>query len=287
MSIASDFVLFLVEDSQDDFLLFDDALKREGLDCHVRWFTSGEDALAALSAQAGMPAPHLLISDLDMPGIGGHALLEQVRADARLRSMPVIIMTSSLSEDDRAFCALADHYFVKPRTRFEWGIVTALVRRYMHKPAAARPAEGGEATGELPLILHIEDQPDDRDLFELAFQRSGVPARLHQVGSAEEAYQFLQQKRPIALIVLDLSLPGSSGKELLEDLRASTWLRQVPVIILSGSDRFSDMQDCRDLYVIDYVMKPGTPRQMSEFISTFRQWFDSTLAQSLARQRDG
>ena len=87
-------------------------------------------------------------------------------------------------------------------------------------------------------------------------------------------------------MVLDLSLPGSSGAKLLADLKGNTKLRQVPVIILSGADQFSDMQACRELYVIDYVAKPGSPRHMSELISTFRQWFNSALAHSLVRSRD-
>ena len=288
MTTPHDFVLFLVEDNEDDHYLFIDSLKRDLITCHLTWFLSAENALTALESLTGDRLPHLIISDLDMPGMGGHSFLERIRGDSRLQKIPIIIMTSSLSPDDRDYCSLADHYFVKPRTRLEWGVINALVRRYRahasglmvgHPPITA-------SQSDLPLILHVEDQADDRALFEIAFQRSGVSARLLQVTSAEEAHEFLRSDPRLALVVLDLTLPGSSGKDLLADLRTNAHLRQVPVIILSGSDRFNDMQDCHDLYVIDYVVKPATHRHMTEFISTFRQWFDSSLARSLVRSRD-
>lgn len=289
MNMASEFTLFLVEDNEDDFMLFDDALKREGIVCRVEWYTCSEDALVVLESLPAQRLPHLIISDLDMPGIGGHVFLERIRGNPDLCKIPIMIMTGSAASADREYCALADHYFIKPRTRIEWGVVNALIKRYRsgsQEPSLPDKDDHENRQAALPLVLHVEDHADDRELFAVAFQRSGVAARLSQVCSVEEAHEVFRNDPAVALMILDLSLPGSSGKELLADLRTSTKLRQIPVIILSGSDQFSDVQACRELYMIDYVVKPRSPRQMSEFISTFRQWFNSALAQLLVQSKD-
>lgn len=281
MNAATGFPLLIIEDNEDDYFLLTDALRREEIHCREEWHRSGEAGLAALgAADRTDPLPGLIICDLDMPGMGGHAVLERIRLDERLRSIPVMILTGSTSSDDRAFCTTADHYFIKPKTRFEWGAITSLIKRYADKQGQPDLPSAREliASAASPLILHIEDHADDRELFMVAFARSGVSARVYQVASSEEAQRFLRSQPPPALVVLDLTLPGSSGRELLVELRASPALCQTPVIILSGSDDFADIRACRHLYVIDYVVKPTNERQMGEFINTLRQWFSSTLA---------
>jgi CheY-like chemotaxis protein len=281
------FQLMIVEDNEDDFMLINDAISRDGIACAITWYKNGEEAWNALQTPTN-DLPQLIISDLDMPGMGGHGLLEQIRRDARLRIVPVMIMTGSEAPDDRDFCATADHYFIKPKTRFDWGLVTSMLKRYVARYQQSLSPEGDKReslTKSIPVILHIEDHQDDRTLFSMAFQRSEVQAKLQQVASVAEAERFLRANPQPALMVLDLKLSDGNGKDLLSSLRNDEHLRQIPVIILTGVDDFTSIQACRDLYVIDYVIKPSTPRQMSEFISTFRQWFNSALAQSIARLR--
>jgi CheY-like chemotaxis protein len=141
------------------------------------------------------------------------------------------------------------------------------------------------------MVLHVEDNHDDRLLFAMAFKSSGLPGGLHQTGSAEEAFEYLRkevrQGTPPGIVVLDLDLPGSTGREFLARMRAEPLLLQIPVIILSGSDDFEDIQTCRDLYVIDYVVKPSDQQQMSEFIGTFRQWIIGADSQLTRPPRQG
>lgn len=287
-SATMDFSLLIIEDNEDDVFLLTDALDRDGVFCRREWHRSGEAGLAALrDAGRREPLPGLIICDLDMPGMSGHAVLENLRRDERLRTIPVMILTGSTSFDDRVYGAAADHYFIKPKTRFEWQVITRLVKRHATRPhqpimdAMARPIG---SVGP-PLILHVEDDADDRELFRIAFEQSAVAGRLHQVASAEDAQRFLQVQPLPALVVLDLALPGSSGRDLLQDMRAQETLQHLPVVVMSGSDNFADIQACRDLYIIDYVVKPTNERQMSEFISTLQHWFNSALAQSVVRTR--
>jgi len=125
------FHLFVIEDTDDDYFLLFDALQRDGITCEREWCQSGEVALQKLMDGARTRLPDLIISDLDMPGLSGHAVLEQIRQQERLRKIPVVILTGSTSSDDRAYCPTADHYLLKPKIRSEWVTVTTLIKTYI------------------------------------------------------------------------------------------------------------------------------------------------------------
>lgn len=74
---------------------------------------SGKDSLALL--RSGRPLPVLILLDLKIPGLSGIDVLRQIRADAHLKHLPVIIVTSSTLESDRqeSIAAGADGYLHK------------------------------------------------------------------------------------------------------------------------------------------------------------------------------
>lgn len=277
--------LMVVEDDEDDFQLLREACRRAGVPCVLEHHASGIRALAMLQIQhAQGRLPDLLICDLDLPDISGVDILAHVRASAQLEALPVLIMTGSESPEDRRYCSAADHYFAKPRTLPDWTIVTSLLNRYAKRRAAPAPVPTTVATASpSPLILHVEDSEGDRLLFARAISRSGLQAELKQCECVAETRAYLAgvdngEWRCPDLLVLDLGLPDGGGRELLLHIRASDRLRHLPVIILTGSDSYRDIQDCRELLVIDYVTKPRSSQQMEEFVGSLRQWFQGTLA---------
>ena len=58
------------------------------------------------------------------------------------------------------------------------------------------------------------------------------------------------------LIILDLNLPKVSGKDIYKELKKNTRLKCVPVVVLTTSDSPMDMQDCKDMGVTSYFVKP-------------------------------
>ncbi len=129
-----------------------------------------------------------------------------------------------------------------------------------------------------PHILHIDDDDNDRLLFEWAFIKSGLRGVLHSVGGAADAMRFLNHAgkapgtaRPRA-IVLDLGLPRFDGLELLGLLREHTRFRTIPVIVLSGSESHANMQRCRELGVEEYLVKPKTQQELAELIASISHW---------------
>ncbi len=100
--------ILLAEDEPSDADLCMRALRRKNVASHIVWVKDGAEALDFLFARgpyvsrAGTDRPRLLLLDIKMPLVDGFEVLRQVRADERLATMPVVIMTSSNEERDIA-----------------------------------------------------------------------------------------------------------------------------------------------------------------------------------------
>jgi CheY-like chemotaxis protein len=98
--------ILLVDDSPDDVDLTLHALRSENLANHVFVVRDGEEALDFLfcsGPHAGRSFDHppkLVLLDLKMPKVDGMQVLKQVKGDARTRTIPVVLMTSSREERD-------------------------------------------------------------------------------------------------------------------------------------------------------------------------------------------
>lgn len=108
----------MVEDNGTDVFVIKRVLHECGLDHNVHVATDGQQALLylrSLSDDPSPPTPALVLLDLNVPKVSGIEVLRQLRA-GRWSEIPVIIVTSSVSEGDRrAVQALgAEAYFQKP-----------------------------------------------------------------------------------------------------------------------------------------------------------------------------
>ena len=106
----SDPLVLVADDDEDILLLVTTRLRRDGLD--IISARSGDEALALARERR----PALAVLDIGMPGLDGIQVLEQIRADADLRHIVVLLLTAKAQESDvrRAFEAGADAYVKKP-----------------------------------------------------------------------------------------------------------------------------------------------------------------------------
>ena len=115
-------LVLLVEDNPDDAALMLRAFKRNKVQNDVVVARDGVEALdflfarGAFSERAGALPPKLVVLDLKLPRLDGLGVLTAIRADPRTCLLPVLILTSSLLEQDltRCYAQGANGYLVKP-----------------------------------------------------------------------------------------------------------------------------------------------------------------------------
>ncbi|MFF4194688.1 response regulator [Nonomuraea sp. NPDC001831] len=111
--------VLLVEDDQGDVLLTREAFDLNKVRNRLNVVNDGEQAMAYLrreGAYAGAPRPDLILLDLNLPRMNGLEVLSEVKADAVLRTIPVVILTTSEAEEDilHSYRLHANAYVAKP-----------------------------------------------------------------------------------------------------------------------------------------------------------------------------
>ncbi len=106
--------ILVVDDSAEDIQLLEEAIQEYGLDVELESASDGEQALRRL--RNGQPLPDLVLLDLNMPRRSGREVLAELKQDAGLRALPVIIFSTSSSPFDVEDCydRHANSYLVKP-----------------------------------------------------------------------------------------------------------------------------------------------------------------------------
>jgi two-component system, response regulator len=143
-----------------------------------------------------------------------------------------------------------------------------------------------------PLILLVEDNPDDQELTLLAFQRGGFsnPIVVAQdgvealdylfssdAGDASAPTETLREPTSLAerpphqlptIILLDVQLPRINGLEVLQQIRSHPRTRLIPVIILTTSNEQQDLLTSYELGCNSYIRKPV---DYNEFLNVIHQ----------------
>jgi CheY-like chemotaxis protein len=108
-----------------------------------------------------------------------------------------------------------------------------------------------------PALLIVDDNEDNRYTLSRRLARYGYK-RLTTASNGREALQLLQTQ-PFDLVLLDIMMPEMNGYEVLERLKASAELRQLPVIMISAVDEMDSAIRCIELGAEDYLAKPFNP----------------------------
>lgn len=196
----------ICEDDEDVARFLEELLRTEGLHCDV-----GMTAAAARDLLA-RHTYRLMLLDLALPDMDGLRFLQELRAQAGTRELPVIVVSGRAEEGKHTFTGNAQSvvdWLQKPvdPDRLMLGLHQVL----------------GQVQG--PRILHVEDDPDIAQLVGSLLE--GL-AEHTQAGSTKAALECLEAQ-DFDLVLLDLGLPDGSGAELLEALKG-----RCPVVIFSA-----------------------------------------------------
>ncbi len=121
-------------------------------------------------------------------------------------------------------------------------------------------------------ILLVDDDPDCRMLIRDAIAECKVSNDVHEVTNGQEALDFLHRRgkhenapRP-GLIYLDIEMPAMDGQQTLKEIKASSDLRDIPVVMMTGVSDETQMKQAAASGANSYTLKPANAEQFLQTV---------------------
>lgn len=135
-----------------------------------------------------------------------------------------------------------------------------------------------------PLLLLVEDNPDDVTIALRAIRRAELPVEVLTLGNGREALEALdlsgdgpRGRKPLApqVIFLDLQMPLVDGFEVLKRLREAPRTQSIPVVVVSSSERPEDVRRSYELGANSYLVKQFDGREPGGWLAdAARYWLE-------------
>jgi CheY-like chemotaxis protein len=136
-------------------------------------------------------------------------------------------------------------------------------------------------------ILLVEDSPEDCAATIRAFEKSGLKNPIFNCSDGDEALDYLHRRGKYAhpikaprpgLILLDLNLPGTDGREVLQQIKNDESLLEIPVIVLTTSADQRDIDASYKAGANSYIQKPVNREGFFKAIQSLKDyWFEVVI----------
>lgn len=126
-------------------------------------------------------------------------------------------------------------------------------------------------------FLLIEDDEVDILSVKRAFKELNIPNPLLIAKNGQEAFDLLNgdQEQCPSLIILDLNMPKMNGIEFLKEVKGSDKLKSIPVVILTTSSSYVDINKSFENYAAGYIVKPMDFTKFKEVIRKVYEYWES------------
>jgi CheY-like chemotaxis protein len=262
--------LLIVEDNPAEQMSIAELLGHDDVDISI--VGTGAAALDSLLRQ---PADCVVL-DLKLPDMSGFEVLERIGAEEPLRDLPVVVFTGrELSPDEDArLHSMARSVVVKgvesPERLLD---ETAL---FLHRVVSDLPPEKQRMLERLHssdedlvgrTVLLVDD--DARNIFALSsvLERRGMRVLTATTGS--EAISLIESVPSVAIVLMDIMMPGMDGYETMQVIRANPNFRRLPIVALTAKAMKGDREKCLEAGASDYLAKPVNTEQL---LSALRMW---------------
>ena len=214
--------VLVIDDDEDSRVLMEDYLGDFG--CEVLLAQSGEVGME----MARTHQPDLVTLDLQMPDLDGWEVLRRLKADPKVRHIPVVIASVVANEGRERLFGAVD-LLTKPIERAD--LLRVMWRQLVNQHERR--------------VLVVDDDIEIQALLATGLEEDGID--VHCVGNGEEALRHLQRDTPAA-VLLDLRMPVMDGFQFLERMRESRYHKGLPVIVITikrltpeEEDKLADM----------------------------------------------
>jgi len=241
-------------------------------DVEITLTGTGRDALEQIHS-GGFDC---VVLDLRLPDMSGFELLDRIRADASARDVPIVVFTGKdLSpEEEQRLLTVARSIIVKgvhsPERLLD---ETAL---FLHRVVSKLPpAKRGmletlyqsDSSLNDKKVLVVDD--DVRNIFAISsiLERHGM--QVLKAENGRDAVALVEAQDGIAMVLMDIMMPGMDGYETIRAIRATPNLRSLPIIALTAKAMKGDREKCIEAGASDYIAKPVHTDQL---LSLLRQW---------------
>ncbi|HET9815811.1 MAG TPA: response regulator, partial [Xanthobacteraceae bacterium] len=244
----------------------------------------GHDDIEIVTAATGAEALRVLrrdpfdcvVLDLRLPDMSGFEVLEELRGDAKLSDVPVVVFTGRelSAEEDAELHTMARSIVVKgvesPERLLD---ETAL---FLHRVVTELPPEKQRMLERLNssdedlvgrTVLLIDD--DARNIFALSsvLERRGM--RVLTATTGREAIALADATPDLAIALMDIMMPEMDGYQTIRAIRQKPDFRRLPIIALTAKAMKGDREKCMEAGASDYLAKPVNTEQL---LSALRMW---------------
>jgi len=216
------------------------------------------------------------VLDLRLPDMSGFEVLEELRGDAKLSDVPVVVFTGRelSAEEDAELHTMARSIVVKgvesPERLLD---ETAL---FLHRVVTELPPEKQRMLERLNssdedlvgrTALLIDD--DARNIFALSsvLERRGM--RVLTATTGREAIALVDSTPDLAIVLMDIMMPEMDGYQTMRAIRQKPDFRRLPIIALTAKAMKGDREKCMEAGASDYLAKPVNTEQL---LSALRMW---------------
>ncbi|MEO5509269.1 MAG: HAMP domain-containing protein [Longimicrobiales bacterium] len=233
-------------------------------------------AAEAIEELTGEQHYDCMVLDLGLQDSNGFDLLERIKTDETIQSVPIIIYTGKdlSSQEETQLRRYADTIIVKDARSPERLLdETAL---FLHRVEARLPLEKRRMLEQLHntesvltgrKVLVVDD--DLRNIFALTavLEANGMEVVFAENGN--DAIERLKENSDCGIVLMDVMMPEKDGYETTREIRGMSEYRQLPIIALTAKAMKGDREKCIAAGASDYVTKPVDTDQL---LSLMRVW---------------
>ena len=262
--------LLVVEDNAAERTSITELLSHD--DIEIVAVETGAEALAILREQI----IDCVVLDLRLPDMSGFDLLKRLSDESVLSEVPVVVFTGRelSAEEDAELHTMARSVVVKGVESPERLLDETSL--FLHRVVSGLPSNMQSMLERLyssdedllgKTVLLVDD--DARNIFALSsvLERHGM--RVVTATTGNEAIGLLESTPAVAIVLMDIMMPGMDGYETMDVIRKNAVFRRLPIIALTAKAMKGDREKCLEAGASDYLAKPVNTEQL---LSALRMW---------------